>query len=339
MLASGTFRHADRLSRFLRFVVEHTVGGHGGELKEYLIGVEVFDRPASFDPRIDSVVRVEARRLRTKLRDYYDSEGHDDAVVIELPKGSYVPAFSHCRGPPHLAAPVASKSVGGRTPRSRGNSSRPPCCSARGRHRRGGSVGLSRALRSALSTIAVLPFDSLSPAQDDAFFCDGLLDEVTTALAKVEGLRVVARNSASQFRRGQDVSAMGRQLKARAVLEGSVRREGTRLRVTAQLIDTSNGYHLWSETFERDVGDVFAVQDDISHAIATAVSAKPGGRGLASAAGVRLRRSSGAICAGPVRPASSAIWRGSTGRSRRFSRRWLATPRTRAPTRRWRKHG
>ncbi len=282
LLASGSFRHAGRLSRFLRFVAERTLDGRGGDLKEYLIGVEVFDRPASFDPRTDSVVRVEARRLRAKLRDYYDAEGRDDPVGIELPKGTYAPSFSHrlTAAPSSGEFREAEKAAPGEraargTPRSRRAllaAALVLCAVA--------AIavtaiwGLPWASAPPFSTIAVLPFDSLSSDQNDAFFSDGLLDEVTTALAKVDGLRVVARNSASQFRRGQDVSAMGRRLKATAVLEGSVRRDGARLRVTAQLINTSNGYHLWSETFERDVGDVFAVQDDISDAITTAVSAK-----------------------------------------------------------------
>src|SRR5438874_13227135 len=86
--ASRAFAHADRMSRFLRFVVEHTLEGRAEELKEYLIGVEVFDRKPSFDQRVDPIVRVEARRLRAKLETYYDSEGRADELLIELPKGS-----------------------------------------------------------------------------------------------------------------------------------------------------------------------------------------------------------------------------------------------------------
>jgi len=93
ILASDGFARAERMSRFLRFVVEQTLRGRGDQLKEYLIGVEVFDRRESFDPRIDPVVRGEARRLRLKLKEYYDSEGQNDPVRVVLPKGSYVPRF------------------------------------------------------------------------------------------------------------------------------------------------------------------------------------------------------------------------------------------------------
>ena len=93
ILASEAFARADRMSRFLRFVVQETLKGKGAQLKEYLIGIEVFDRESSYDPRTDPVVRGEARRLRTKLMEYYENEGKDDLVRIHLPKGSYAVVF------------------------------------------------------------------------------------------------------------------------------------------------------------------------------------------------------------------------------------------------------
>src|SRR5688572_6191858 len=89
LLASTGFANAGRMSRFLKFVVEKTLAGEGERLKEYVIGVEVFDRDASYDPRLDSIVRVEAARLRAKLAEYYAGEGKSDAVVLTLPKGGY----------------------------------------------------------------------------------------------------------------------------------------------------------------------------------------------------------------------------------------------------------
>jgi len=93
ILASETFSHSERLCRFLRFTVEEAVQGRGAKLKEYQIGVEVFDRKAAYDPRADPIVRVEAGRLRAKLEKYYRAEGRDDPVLISFRKGSYVPAF------------------------------------------------------------------------------------------------------------------------------------------------------------------------------------------------------------------------------------------------------
>src|SRR5690242_20370083 len=95
------------MSRFLRFTVEQALSGHAADLKEYLIGVEVFDRKSEYDSRVDPIVRVEARRLRSKLRKYYESEGRDDAIRIEFPTGSYVPQF---KGPQSESAPAAPAS-------------------------------------------------------------------------------------------------------------------------------------------------------------------------------------------------------------------------------------
>src|SRR4030095_7015591 len=89
ILQSQRFSNAPSLRRFLRYVVEHALEGNTEELKEYSLGVEVFDRGEAFDPRTDTIVRVQARRLRSKLKDYYDTEGQTDPIVIELPKGHY----------------------------------------------------------------------------------------------------------------------------------------------------------------------------------------------------------------------------------------------------------
>lgn len=93
ILASPGFVHSDRMARFLRFTVEQTIQGHAGSLKESVLGMEVFDRTASFDPRTDTIVRVEARRLRSKLKEYYETHGQHDTLLIDFPKGSYVPTF------------------------------------------------------------------------------------------------------------------------------------------------------------------------------------------------------------------------------------------------------
>src|SRR5262245_36364465 len=93
ILSSRLFAQSERMSRFLRVVVEQALQGHAGDVKESVISVEVFDRPASSDARVDTIVRVEARRLRAKLDAYYGSEGKSDPVRIEIPKGTYVPLF------------------------------------------------------------------------------------------------------------------------------------------------------------------------------------------------------------------------------------------------------
>jgi serine/threonine-protein kinase len=119
-----------------------------------------------------------------------------------------------------------------------------------------------------LKSIAVLPFDNLSPDPENEYFSDGLAEDIIDALTRVPGLRVMARTSAFAFRgKEQDVRRIGAELSVSHILEGSVRRAGNRLRVTAQLVKASDGYHLWSQRFDRELTDVFAIQDEISQAI------------------------------------------------------------------------
>jgi serine/threonine-protein kinase len=121
---------------------------------------------------------------------------------------------------------------------------------------------------SQVPSLAVLPFANLSADKDNEYFSDGLAEDIIDALAQLPGLRVMARTSAFAFRgKEQDVRKIGAALNVEHILEGSVRRAGNRLRVTAQLVKAADGYHLWSERFDREMTDVFAIQDEISHAI------------------------------------------------------------------------
>ena len=226
ILASKEFASSARMSRFLRFAVERALSGQSEQLKEYVLGVEVFDRKESYDPRVDPIVRVEARRLRSKLESYYASEGSADELIIEFPKGTYAPVFRE------RAEPVA------------------PAGTAR------------------TGAIAVLPFSNLSSEPDTEYFSDGLTEELIHGLTKLDGLMVVAWSSAARLK-GQpyDVREIGRQLNVSTVLVGSVRGFGDRLRVIAQLVDTSSGRYLWSENYDRQIEDLFAIQEEISRAI------------------------------------------------------------------------
>ena len=114
-------------------------------------------------------------------------------------------------------------------------------------------------------SIAVLPFVNMSDDEGNEYFSDGLAEELLNVLAKIPQLHVAGRTSSFKFKgTNEDLRVIGEALNVRHVLEGSVRKAGTRLRITAQLIDTDNGYHLWSETFDRDLTDIFAVQDEIA---------------------------------------------------------------------------
>jgi eukaryotic-like serine/threonine-protein kinase len=121
-------------------------------------------------------------------------------------------------------------------------------------------------------SIAVLPFLDLSETKAQEYFCDGMSEEILEALAKVEGLRVVARTSSFSFKgKSTEVSEVGKKLNVENVLEGSLRREGNRVRITAQLINARDGFRIWSETYDRELKDVFALQDEITRSIVDAL--------------------------------------------------------------------
>ena len=124
--------------------------------------------------------------------------------------------------------------------------------------------------RSEKPTIAVLPFTNMSNDPEQEFFADGLVDDILTTLSKLSGLNVIARNSSFAFKgRNVDVRQAGRELGARYVLEGSVRKAGNRIRITVQLIDAETGTHVWAERYDRAIEDIFAVQDEITLILAT----------------------------------------------------------------------
>jgi serine/threonine-protein kinase len=160
ILASGTFKQVDRLKRFLSFIVLESIGGRSTELKEYVIGVHVFGKESSFDPRTDPIVRVQARRLRAKLVLYYQGDGRSDEVIIDLPKGGYAPVFK----------------------------------------RREISVVAKRSITSALvsrNTVSVLPFANHGGGQDIDYFCLGVREEIIHNLARFPNLRILALEDAA----------------------------------------------------------------------------------------------------------------------------------------------
>jgi serine/threonine-protein kinase len=242
ILASDGFVSSQRLCRFLRFVVERALESDVERMKEFVVAMEVFDRNEDYDPNVDSIVRVEARRLRTKLKAYYEGPGFRDPVLIGLRPGSYVPLFRPLSPPVSQPAPPPESQAPARTENT---------------------------------VVAVLPFVNMSPEPEQDYFCDGITEEVLNALASIENLVVVARTSAFQFKgRSVDIRDVGARLGAHVVVEGSVRKAGNQLRITAQAIDASKGHHVWSETYRRELQDIFAIQEDISKSIASTLRAK-----------------------------------------------------------------
>jgi eukaryotic-like serine/threonine-protein kinase len=124
-------------------------------------------------------------------------------------------------------------------------------------------------------SIAVLPFADLSPGRDQEYFADGIAEEILTALAQVDGLHVTGRTSSFAFKgRNEDLRTIGQRLGVGALLEGSVRKAGNHVRITAQVVSVADGYHLWAQEFDRDLTDVFAVEDEIARAAVSALSTK-----------------------------------------------------------------
>jgi TolB-like protein/class 3 adenylate cyclase/Tfp pilus assembly protein PilF len=141
-----------------------------------------------------------------------------------------------------------------------------------------------------ITSLAVLPLANLNPDTESEYFADGMTEELISALSRVEGLRVVSRTSAFTFKgRNADVREVGEELGVGSVLEGSVRRAGNQLRITVQLVDTRNGYQLWSDTYDRELADVFAIQEEISQAVVRALGSRLGAAGSSASRGPLAR--------------------------------------------------
>ena len=254
ILLSAPFAQSERLQRFLKFVVTETLAGHADRLKGYTIGVEVFDRDPSFDSAIDPIVRVEAARLRAKLREYYDREGRDDPVRLDLPKGRYAVRFEErfLRTVPAPTIPIYRE--GEATAAT--VASHPPPIEDR-------------------PSLAVLPFTNMSSDAEQGYFADGVTDSLITELSRLPDLFVISRHSSFVYRNmDKRVQEIGQELGVKYLVEGSVRRAGNRVRITTQLIDAASGRHLWAERFDREVQDILAVEDDVVRRILAVLQVK-----------------------------------------------------------------
>jgi TolB-like protein/Tfp pilus assembly protein PilF len=293
ILKSATFRSARGQRGFLRYAVEEVIAGRGHLLKEYVIGMEAFGRGESFDPRLDPIVRTQARKLRAKLAAYYETEGSTDPVRIEFRKGCYAPSFQMTDTQSRGVAGVPVIATAPAEPRYSANPLVPVAPPAR--HWRiavisiavltlasAGSIafylrqssGRERVL-AADASVAVMPFVNVSDNREDEFLSDGITDDLIDSLGQMPGLHVVARTSAFRFKgKARDVRDVGQKLKVRTVLEGSVRKSGNRLRVTVQLNNAADGYHLWSGSYDREANDAGAIHWEISQEVANVLGVR-----------------------------------------------------------------
>jgi len=235
---SPGFRNSQRLRRFLEFAVRCVLSGTTDQLKESVLGRTVFDRGSRYDPRIDSIVRVESQRLRRKLEEYYATEGRRDPISIAFQPGSYVPVVSY-------AVPKrASQPEGDGSERT--------------------------ASELSPQTIAVLPLDNQSSDPEQEYFCNGVTEEIIFALSTIPGLSVIGRTSVFALKGlSLDARRTGARLSAGTVVSGSVRKAGTRLRIFVEMVDAGTGEVRWVKNFDRVTADnLFEIEEEIAHSIA-----------------------------------------------------------------------
>lgn len=258
LLASPHFTNARRLSEFLRLITLRAAAGQTAQIDESYIAMEIYGRHPDYDPRVDHIVRVEASRLRAKLRDYYEAEGRDDAVRIRLPQDSYRPVFEAAPG---ASAPAARPR---RTPLPLALAAVLAAVTTMA-----ALVPFGRRAADARRSIAVLPFVNEGGLAEKDYFGDGLTEQIADELGRTGKLRVASLRSTARLKDGGgDVRGIGGQLHVDLVLEGGVRFAGDRIGITARLYDTHTGRRIWSSQFNRPAGEASALQDEISTALA-----------------------------------------------------------------------
>jgi len=272
ILASKGFSGSKRQSAFLKYVINSALEGKLDRLKEFTIGIEVFDKDETFDPNIDSIVRVEASRLRSKLSEYYVGEGQGDSIRISVPKGHYVPVFN-----------VEDIPKVERSQRYRWQLW-------------AGLVFFSTLIISSLiffsyripflepnpakntsqlankPSIAVLPLRDWSRLPEE-YFSQAMTDAMISSLAEIGVLHVTSLTSVMKYKNTEvSIPEIGRELGVEYIVEGSVYRDGENVRITAQLIDTKTDKHVWSRAFERPMSDLLSVQSEVAAAIGAQIS-------------------------------------------------------------------
>ncbi|MDZ4212397.1 MAG: hypothetical protein U1C59_11870, partial [Methylotenera sp.] len=245
MLLSPVFEKSHRQQDLLRFLVKETLAGNAQRLKGYTLGVEIFGRGTDFDPSVDAIVRVEVGRLRTKLREYYSLHGQSDAVLLDLPKGSYAINIS-LRDKD--ATPVLASSL---APKAWPN-------------------GFERDV-----SLAILPFTNIGSNAEQEYFVDGIVDNLIFELSRLSGLFIISRQSSFRYRDAKKSSKeVGAELGVKYLLEGSVQLSDKRVRVTVKLIEANSEGYIWSDRYESNLQEIFALQDEITLSIVKVLQVK-----------------------------------------------------------------
>ena len=249
VLAHRDFEASARTRQFLQFIVEEALAGHGDRLKGYTIAVEVFGRSPDFDPSLDPIVRIQAGRLRRVLEHYYLVAGGTDPVIISVPKGGYVPAFTRNETASESSV-SAAESVLDRLP----------------------ALPLGVA-------VAVLPLREIPSSPQGGFFAEGLSEELCNELSRYQELGVIpCRQSTFPEGGASSTRETARMLGVRFLLEGSVRRSEGTVKVSARLIDGAEGLQVWARGYGRPLnpGSLIEIQEEIARDVAASVGGEYG---------------------------------------------------------------
>jgi TolB-like protein len=289
LVASESFSGALRSQGFLQFVVREALAGRQHRIGAYTIGVEVFDRPDDFDPRADPIVRVEAGRLRRRLERHYLTDGTDDPILIELPKGGYLPQVSYrdATGTTSIDADVDRDSLEEGTPSRRLNRI---AIAALGlvmlialslalvRFVRPGLMGHSSSDTSPVLeesiVVLVLPFDYTADGDPHPFLANGLVEELIAALATLPDIDVIALGSAKQVTSDNlSPKEIAQALQVDYLIRGNVRQERSRLRLTVSVVEASNSVVQLSKSYDARLENILDLQAEIARDIAGTMAA------------------------------------------------------------------
>lgn len=271
ILASRGFSTAGRLSKLLRYCVDKTLAGETDQLKEYSVGVEVFERDDKYDPRLDSIVRVEAGRLRSKLDEYYNENGAGPDVRIALPRGGYTATFERRTAHPADSVPVTEYAK----PRSKLTAGWPL------------AVALFAAVAVMVAwlatrdrqahpdlrpTAAVLPFQANMIGGDNDNYSAQITEAVTTELARLGTVSVASFTSAMQFAgRRPSMSEVADALKSRYVIEASVDDEASEILVVARIVSSETNRKMWVSDYRGARDDVRGIAQRIAFDVSAAI--------------------------------------------------------------------
>jgi len=277
VLASKTFAEVFRLKKFLEYAVHETIAGRGERLKGFVIACEVFGKDDPSDAQTTTVVRVEAGRLRRRLKDYYESEGKKDPIRISIPKGGYSASFAAVKvdTPPQLHP---GKPEAGKHPLRYPTTWILVTVSLLLLYflfgdRRESSTPGSDILPGVRPAIAVLPFQNMTGDSAGNLFAAGLTEDIVIDLGSLSELDVISISSVQAYRDQQSSpQEIGTQLGVGYVLLGSVRGMSPNLRVTASLYETAEGRQIWADRFDRKAVDELALQKELAQKVVSSLS-------------------------------------------------------------------